>query len=177
MKSSSLWTTIRQELFSIPSFFAIWSMALAYVLLSVVFLNYKFLFATFTSSFQLSAKVSIFLSLAEGLWTSMSHGDFVLLLMNACFFGINMLLLGKTISLLEHQGKVRLSIGGATLISLVTTGCASCGLSLLSVLGVTTSLSLLPAYNMAFHIGATAMLVLSTAYMLKKLHESTYCRI
>lgn len=177
MKSPSLWTTISEEFSSLSSLISVFGVGLLYILLSVILLNYKFLLATLTSSFQISAKVSIFFSLLQGTWTSMSHTDFVLMMVNAIFFGINMFLIIKTLSVIEHQGKVRLSIGGATVISLVTTGCASCGLSLLSILGVTASLSFLPLYSMFFHISATLILIFSTLYMLKKLHDGKYCRI
>lgn len=177
MKSPSLWSTISEELFSVSSLISILGVSSLYILLSVILLNYKFLLATTSSTFQLSAKISIFFSLLQGTWTSINHTDFILMIVNAIFFGINILLIIKTLSVIEHQGKVRLSIGGATIISLVTTGCASCGLSIISILGITASLSFLPFYSMLFHLSATLILIFSTCYMLKKLHDGKYCRV
>lgn len=177
MKSPTLRSTIQKELFSLSSLVIIFVFAVCYIILSALLLNYKLVNDTITNNFSLNSKLTIYFALLQGIWTTMHIWDSALLILNGLLVGINLLLIGKTIFLLEHMGKVRLSIGGAALITLVTTGCASCGLSLLSILGLSTSLSFLPFHGLELRVAATLILLISGIYMLYQLHQAKYCRV
>lgn len=177
MKSPHFGTTIREELFSFQSLLSSGSIAVLYIVLSVTLLNYQLIADTFIHDFPLIAKVSIFFALLQGAWTGMTRIDFVFLLINSMLVGVNLTLVIKTVYQLGHQGKVHLSIGGATLLSIVTTGCASCGLSVLSLLGLSASLSFLPFRGLELHILATGILLFSSWYMLRQLYNAKYCKI
>lgn len=177
MKSPALSTTIRKELLSPLSIFAILVIASGYVLLATLLLNYKLLADTFTNGFPLHTQISILIALITGIFSNMHFWDSLLLIFNALFVGINVLLIGKTIFLLEHMGKVKASIGGAALISLITTGCASCGLSLLSFLGLSAAVSFLPFHGLEIHIATTLILIGSGIYLLRQIHNAKYCKI
>ncbi|MGH7246189.1 MAG: hypothetical protein ACREGI_04620, partial [Candidatus Levyibacteriota bacterium] len=116
-------------------------------------------------------------SLLLGITSTMSSLDATLLFVTSLLVGANLVMIVRTIYVLEHLGKVKVSIGGATLIALVTTGCASCGLSLLSILGFSSSLAFLPFRGLELHIGALLLLLISLYYMLWQLYKRKYCKI
>lgn len=172
----SLSFTLKKELFTPRSLSFVGLLAFLYILFSLFILNNQLIVDTFISSTPLVYKIVLFTTLFQGLFTAFSPSDTVIMLVSSIFVGVNLVLTAKTIYLLEHQGKIRLSVGGATLISLITTGCSSCGFSLLSILGLGTSLSFLPFRGMELHVLALAMLIFSSWYMVKKLRDGKYCK-
>jgi len=62
-------------------------------------------------------------------------------------------------------------------LGIVSTGCASCGFSLLSVLGFGGALSFLPLGSHTLYIFSIPILLVSGVYMLKKLNDSRNCEI
>ena len=170
-------STIKKELVSLKLILGTSIIALLYLSISVFLLNaqlFQSLIQTHTSLMEISI---IFFALFGGLGTSLSTTDFVLSILSAIFVGINLMLLFRTLSVIEHKGKMHLSIGGATFISLVATGCASCGLSVISVLGLSASLSFFPFHGLLLHIGSLGLLLFSTWYMLRQLHNGMYCKV
>src|SRR5690242_9509532 len=138
----TLLSVARRELVSFPAIVFIGIIGILYVLLALSLLNYQLVTETILGPFGISYKITLLLDLLQGAWTAMSHTDFSLFILNALLVGTNIVLMVRTLSLLNN--KLHFSIGGATLIGLVTTGCTSCGFSLLSVLGLSASLSFLP---------------------------------
>lgn len=59
----------------------------------------------------------------------------------------------------------------------VSTGCASCGFSVLSLLGLGTILSFLPFNGKSVYILSITTLMFSIIYILKKLSDSNSCRV
>jgi hypothetical protein len=173
----SFTSTIRKELFSIKLLIGTCIIALLYLGLSVLLLNTQLFQSLLIQHVSFLEITSLFFSLFGGLWTSLSLADFLLTITSALFVGLNFMLVIRTLSVVEQKGKMHLSIGGATLISLVATGCASCGLSLLSVLGLSATLSFLPFHGLILHAGALIFLLLSTLYMLRQLHNGIYCKV
>lgn len=170
-------STIKKELLSVPSIIIVSILTIIYIVFSMFLLNYRLVLQTITGITPFSFKIALLDSLVLGSWTGLSHVDFMLLIVSAVLIACNFLLIGKTIAYLKYNKKVHLSIGGATIISIVSTGCASCGLSLFSILGLSTSLSFLPLHGMELHLLSILLLIASGIYMLKKLHASKYCKI
>lgn len=169
---------VKHELFSKKSLLIYIIIGVVYAVFSVSILNYRLVLNTFVGNFPFVYKATIFLTIIEGAWTGLSHLDFFLLLLNSLLVGVNIFLLIRTIYSIGHAGKrVRFTIGGATIISLITTGCTSCGLSLLSILGLSASLSFFPYHGLELHIGAILLLIISAVYMLKQLWNAKYCSV
>lgn len=179
MKSPAFSKTIALELFSVPTITWTVLFALVYLFSVQIFLNYKLLVFAFSSHYSLYSIFNLLSSLFVGSFTSMNAEPTTLFLivLNALLVGLNILLLGKAILWLGHQKKVHLSLGGATLFALVTAGCASCGLSLVSVLGLSATLAFLPFHGAELRVIAIILLLISTFYVLKNLHEAKYCKI
>ena len=167
----------RNELLNGFALFWIALLSFLYILTLVIALNYRVSSATFLSSAPLNDKLILFFSLLGGIFTALSPLDTAITLLSALLVGINIFLMAKTLSLLHKDGKVKLSVGSATLVSLISTGCSSCGFSILSLLGLGTSLSFLPFKGMEIHMLSVVFLAFSAWYMLKKIRDNVYCKI
>lgn len=179
MRTPRFSQTVIKELLSLKNLLWIIFFAILYIFTIDVFINYKLLADGLANNFPLTTLLSLLFSLFIGSFTSMSSEPltFFVLLLNALFVGTNLLLLYKSIAGMSAHGKAHLALGGATVFSIVSAGCASCGLSLLSVLGLSTTLVVLPFHGAELRYISLGLLLLSAFYMLKKLHEAKYCRI
>lgn len=176
MKIPSFLFVTRKELISLWSVIFIIFVSLFYILLTLFLLNYRLVGITILSSEILNEKIATLFSLVGGLFTAFSPADTIILFLNAILVGINILLMIRTLSRLKDQGKIRLAIGGTTLVGFISAGCSSCGFSVLSIIGLSTSLSFLPFHGMELHLLALIVLLFSSWYMLKRLRESVYCK-
>lgn len=170
-------TLIRQELFSFWSGILIIIFSLL-SLSSLQFLfNYRLLQSAFLQGYPPPAIGSLFLSLFIGSFIAASPFLFALTMTNALLTGVNIVLLGKAILYLRGNGKVHVSLGGATLFSLASAGCLSCGFSLLSLIGISASFAFLPFSGILLRVISILLLLFSAFYMLRKLHNARYCRL
>lgn len=175
-KVPSLFFVGKKELLSFSSLLWIVCIAILYLFFLLILLNYRLSFATLSSPIALTNKLIFFASLFLGLFTAFSWQDTTITVLSAFLVGTNVVLIAKSLYLLERTGKMKVSIGGATLIGLISTGCSSCGFSLLSILGISTSLSFLPFHGMELHLLSLFFLIFSSWYMLKKLRDGGYCK-
>lgn len=159
------------------SIFFVLFIAIFYLCLIAFTLNFRLVAATLEGQFALQYKISILWDLLTGLFFAFGFLHGVILLVNGILVGFNLLLILKTIQTLEGMGKVKLSIGGATLISIVTAGCGACGITIFSVLGLSTSLSFLPLHGLEIHIASFLILSFSAWYMVKKLTAANICSL
>lgn len=137
--------------------------------------NWKFLGLVFFGSYPTISKLRIFFDTLQSLWTRESHLDFWVLIASSILVGLNLVFVVKTLHQIENSGKLKLSVGGITLLSVVTSGCASCGLSILSLLGL--SFSFLPFHGLELHVVSILLLIFSLWYMTNKLYQAKYCRV
>lgn len=176
MKIPSVLSITRKELLSFKSLFFVILLSASYLFLTILLLNDRLILATLTQPYPFIDKANIFLSLLGGLFTAFSPLDTIILFLNAFFVAVNILLMIRTLTVLRNQGSIRLSVGGATIIGFISAGCSSCGFSVLSILGLSTSFSFLPFHGLELHLAALAFLAFSAFYMLKKLRDGIYCK-
>lgn len=147
--------------------------ASAYLLLPGVILNSRFLLDTLLSSASIGYKLSISWQILLG-YIEMARGlELVFLCLTAILLGMNISLLVDSISHLRQAKRLSFSIGGATIVALTASGCASCGVSLLSVLGISSSL--LAIHNLGLYVFSCALLTLSLIFTART-HEKV-CRL
>lgn len=167
--------TIR-ELTSWKSILWTITIALCYLVLTIFLLNNQLIIDTLFGHYLLHNKFAVIFSLSGGIFTAFTPIDTWLTILSALLVGVNIYLMVKTLFLLEYTGKVKLSIGGAALVSFIATGCSSCGFSVLSILGIGTSLSFLPFHGLTLHMLSLVFLFFSAFYMLKKIRDGLYCK-
>lgn len=166
-----------RSIFTLRSLIIIFSLGFLYVAIAALLINFRLVTETMSGSFPVQYKLSLLLQLILGIFTAFGWLDGIFLILNGLFIGLNIVLITHTIKTLEGMGKVKLSVGGATLIGLVTTGCGACGLTLLSLLGVSTSVTTLPFQGLGMHILSLAVLIFSSWYMIRKLLAAQVCKL
>lgn len=126
-------------------FFIVKSIAwgLLYLNLALFSTNYKNVLSILGTDYSFPSKISILWTLFWGAFSTITPLDVVLLCAASLLFGMNLALVLRKIKFLARQGSLRLTFG-AGLITLVATGCASCGLSFISLFGLGGIISILP---------------------------------
>lgn len=149
--------------------------AFLYIAASVYLLNYRLFLGTLFGDFPLNYKITLLLSLLPGIYTAMSTLDFYLILFTSVLVGLNLVLLFETLKNLRQSSNVGLVVGGSSIVSIAAVGCTTCGLTFLSILGLSSVLTTLPFDGLTVHLISLVLLVFSTFYMLKKL--AVVCKI
>lgn len=147
-----------------------------YYLLFIFLNNYSLILTTFYSSFQLQAKVQLLFLLLLGSGNSMDLLNLFSLIIIAVLTGINFVLLFEKIQLLQASGSLKLIVGGSSILGIVSSGCASCGLPLLAFIGLGGSLSILPFHGYEFSILSIIALTIS-AFVLFQKRKQNICAI
>ena len=135
---------------------------LAYIWFGLSLLNYRLVMYALTILF------SVWLS----IFTAITWIDSALLIITALLLGVNVSLLVFTTQRLKGK-KLKLVIGGTGLLGFVSTGCAVCGFSLLSFLGLGAGIAALPFGNTSLYLLTIAILAASAVYMVKSLRNNS----
>lgn len=125
-------------------FFSVATISSLYLLLITLLMNSSLAIDTLTGGYGLSYKIQILMSLIQGMWTSMSLSGLVLLILIAFLTGANLSLLFEKIRILKKFDKLQIVVGGNSLLGIAGSGCIACGLPILSLLGLSSSLVYLP---------------------------------
>jgi hypothetical protein len=174
----NLWQTTKDQLISIRSIFVILIIAFLYFLLPILLLNYRLIYQTELGKNLLYYKLQIPLELLKGSATSLSANDFFLSVLISLLVGMNVLLINRSLRMLTQQrGKISLSFGGGAILGVVSTGCLSCGFSIISLLGLSASLSLIPFGGILLRTTSFIFLFLSSIYSLNAINQSLACDI
>lgn len=107
-------------------------------------MNFGLVKDTIIGIYPLSYKFNLLIALLEGMWTAMSHVSLMILILNAILTGAILMLLVQKITALKKLGRLRLVAGGSSLLAIVGSGCAACGLPILSLIGLGGAVLYLP---------------------------------
>ncbi|MBI2031720.1 MAG: hypothetical protein HYT08_03840 [Candidatus Levybacteria bacterium] len=169
--------TFKREILNLRYAFIIFVIALLYSALVAYTINYRLVFGIIIGDYSLFYKIRILFELLRGLGTALSGFDFLLLIITSLLSGVNMALIIRSLDVIKENGEVKFMAGGGTLLGFVSSGCASCGFSLLSVLGIGSVFTTLPFSNYTLYILSIIFLLFSGFYMLKKLNNIRLCKI
>ncbi len=159
--------------FLLPTF----SVAILYVVFATYLMNVNLVGNTIFGSFTIAYKLNLLLALLQGMWTAMSGSALVLLFATAILTGANLTLLVRQINVLRKAENLHIVVGGSTLLGLVGSGCAACGLPLLSILGLSGSIIYLPFRGAEISYLAVILLSISFYLLLRSVFEKEYCVI
>lgn len=129
-----------------------------FVLLASALVNTQNVISIVSTPFPLDVKVKLLFYILFGIFTALSPVGGVLLIITAVLFGLNISIIISKLEIMKKQGKLGL-IFGAGLISLVSAGCAACGISLLSVVGLGSIVAFLPFHGIEFYIISIVVLL------------------
>lgn len=164
---------LRSRQFIIPAT----SITVIYVLLVTYLMNFALTKDTLLGNYPLSYKWNILAGLLQGLTTSMTTFALVLLILTAVLTGINLTLVVLRLKALRSDGKLHVMVGGSSLLAIVGSGCAMCGLPILALLGLSGSLIYLPWHGTELSIVAVLLLFITLYFMLKLYPAEQVCKL
>ena len=153
------------------------SIAFGYVLLVTYLMNFQLTKDTIFGSYPISYKWNILLALLEGLGTSMTKFSLFLLILAAFLTGINLTLVALRLKALRSNGKLHVMVGGSSIVAIVASGCAACGLPVLALLGLSGSLIFLPWHGTELSVIALIMLIITLYFMLLSYPAEQVCKL
>lgn len=156
--------------FILKSFF----IAASYFVFSLLIINYQSYLSFLTSDYSILGKAKIVVAIFLGSFQIISRTDAVLITIISLLFGLNTELVFRKIKFLAGVGNLHLTFG-AGLMSIASTGCASCGLSLASIVGLSAVLAALPFHGFELYALSILILIVSLLYNLQTL--VTVCKI
>jgi hypothetical protein len=154
----------RQRNFILKSFV----LGFAYLVFALIFFDFKTYESILSQTYSLSSKIYICFLLFVGSFSILGLRDSILVILIALLFGLNLELVLRKLKFLKSRGNLHITLG-AGLISLFSAGCASCGLSFASVIGVASVVSMLPYHGLLLYLLSILVLVVSLLYNLQTL--------
>lgn len=141
---------------------------LIYLKLSVLLINYKSFLSYAFAPYPIFSKIKLLTLIFTGTLLSLTPLDLTLLSIVSLLFGLNVELVLRKLRFLAGQKGLHVTLG-AGIISLVAAGCASCGLSLASLVGLSGAIALLPFHGIELYILSICILLASLFYNLSTL--------
>lgn len=159
---------LKQELISAKSFVLIILFATLFVSTSIIAINLPSFVSFLFNSYPILTKLNILWLIFVGSFSAISRLDVVLVLVMGILFGINMTLLINKYSALKKRGNLKIMFGTG-IISVFAAGCASCGLSFTSIIGISAVIAVLPFGGVELYLLAILVLIISIYFNLKQI--------
>ncbi len=160
--------TLFSKRFVIPTL----TITFLYVILIIYSMNVRILRDTLFGDYDTLYKLRLLFSLLQGMWTAMSGSGLVMLFLIALLTGANLTLLFSKIKMLKNSKRLRLVVGGNSLFGIVGSGCAACGLPILSLLGLGGSVMYLPLRGVELSYISFILLSVSLYLLLKNSNQA-----
>jgi len=167
-----------KEAFSSQKYvFLSFGIAIVFFAINVILPNSKTLLEIFKAQ-GITASSHFALVLLEGSFGTMTLLSAILLITIACLLGIVISLIVykiKSIKGSAMQGGKITTVGA--ILGVAAPGCASCGLGVLSVFGLTSSLAVLPFKGAEIGIISIVLLMIAGASVATRIAEGESCKI
>lgn len=151
--------------------------ALLYVVATIYLMNAGLVKDALLGSHSLSYKWNLLVALLAGMWTAVSRLSLFLLVIVSILTGLNFSLTVKRLHTLQASGKIHLAVGGSSLLGIVGSGCASCGLPILALAGLSGAMVYLPFRGIELSVIAIALLGSSLYFLLKSSVKEKVCEV
>ncbi|MBI3232049.1 MAG: hypothetical protein HYZ51_03150 [Candidatus Doudnabacteria bacterium] len=151
--------------------------AVIYIILAVYLMNFSLVKDTIFGDFPLSYKFRLLIALLGGMRTAMTKFSLFLLVLTAVLTGINLTLLALRLSVMRGNGKLHVMVGGSSILAIVSSGCAVCGLPILALLGLSGSIIYLPFHGTEISVVAVMLLLMTLYLMIISYPTEQVCKI
>lgn len=148
-----------------------------YLILITLSMNAGLVVDTIVGVFPLSYKISLLLALLQGMWTAMSGLGIVILFLTAFLTGANLTLLWQNIRSIKGFKNLHFVVGGNSILGIIGSGCAACGLPILSLLGISGSILYLPLYGAELSYLAVILLSISFFLLIRSNLQKQLCAV
>lgn len=151
--------------------------AALYVIATIYLMNAALVKDTLFGVHSLSYKWNLLLALLAGMWTAMSKLSLTLLMIVAILTGANLTLVVQRLRSIRASGKMSFMVGGSSLLGIVGSGCASCGLPILAFLGLSGAIFYLPFQGLELSVLAIILLSVSLYVLVRQRTEQLVCAV
>lgn len=151
--------------------------AVFYVVATIYLMNAGLVKDTIFGSHSLSYKWNLLIALLAGMWTAMSKLSLFLLVVVAILTGADLTLVVQRLQALRASGKMSLVVGGSSLLGIVGSGCTSCGLPILALLGLSGAIFYLPFQGPELSALAIILLSISLYVLIRQRTEQLVCAV
>ena len=165
-----------RNIFSTKVLAASFIIAVIYIVVTIYLMNFSLVRNTIVGNYPLEYKGRLLLALAQGMWTAMTKQALSLLFVTALLTGVNLSLLVNRLKELKRRGNIRFVVGGSSLLGIVGSGCAACGLPILALVGLSGSLAYLPFRGSELSYLAVMLLLLSFIILIRTNNDQS-CKI
>lgn len=132
-----------------------------YLVATVYLMNYRLVTDAMFGAHSIGYRWNLLVALLGGMWTAMSTLNLALLVTVAMLTGANLTLTVQRLHTLRSAGKIRVMVGGSSLLGIVGSGCASCSLPVLALLGLSGAVAYLPLQGVELSLLAVLLLSVS----------------
>lgn len=151
--------------------------AALYVIATIYLMNAGLVKDTLFGVHSFSYGWNLLLALLAGMWTAMSTLSLVLLVIVAILTGANLTLVVQRLQTIRSSGKMSFMVGGSSLLGIVGSGCASCGLPILAFLGLSGAIFYLPFQGLELSVLAIILLSISLYSLIKQNAKQAVCAV
>lgn len=177
MSPAKLIPTIKNEL-TLRFFIMFLIIFASYTFLQVYLFNYRLINQTVIGDYPLTYKIILFFQLIQGFWVSFPLKETVFTALTAILTGINLSLLISSIRRIrQNEGNLKMSFGGVGVLALASSGCPSCGITVLSVLGPASGPFSLLLHNIWIQGGIISLMLFSIYYTIVRISQANFCAI
>lgn len=148
-----------------------------YLIIITLSMNAGLVGETVVGAFPITYKINLLLALLQGMWTAMGGMGLVILFFTAILTGANLTLLWQRIRMLKSFQNLHLVVGGNSLLGIIGSGCAACGLPILSLLGLSGSIVYLPLRGAELSYLAVILLSISFYLLVRSNTEKQACAV
>lgn len=166
-----------QIIFSKKNIISALLLAAIYLLLSVYLMNFTLVKLTITGNYPLEYKFNLLFNLLGGMVTAMTELGLLTLILASVLVGINLVLITQRISTLKSSKKLHWVVGGSSLLAIIGSGCAACGLPVIALLGLSGAVAMLPFRGIEISIISLAFLLISFYLLVKSYVGELSCKV
>jgi hypothetical protein len=145
---------------------------LGYILLVTYSMNLSILKEALLGNYTFDYKAGLLIALLNGMWTAMSGWGLFMLFITAVLTGANISMLAIKIRSFGGIKNTHIIAGGGSFLGIIGSGCAACGLPIISLLGLTGSIMYLPFRGTELSVIAIFLLSLSFYAMIRATTDS-----
>lgn len=147
-----------------------------YLLLQAYILNLGLINQTIQGSFALSYKLTLLFYIFTGYLQTLPPFYMTMTIVTTFLVGVNMTLLLLSYMKARRFGEMKVTLGGSSLLAVVSSGCPSCGITALSILGPSSSAFSFLLRDTRLQFVVIGLLAFSIYYNLKKITTPVACK-
>lgn len=151
------------------------TISIVYIVFTIYLMNARLVGDTILGEYSILYKVSLLFSLLKGIGTAMSTTGLLILFFIALLTGANLTLLWQKIKEVRKMENLHLVVGGNTLLGIVGSGCATCSLPILALLGLSGSLIYLPFHGAELSYLSVILLSISFYLLTRSILDQQSC--